>query len=150
MSEERLSLTLDARRTAIVVIDLQKSIVRMPGAPSPRPTVVANARADDFCSEDGSPRPAAGRAPDGTSPTRIVPAGVLSESEARCEGKLPHQADLASVDSGSAVDLGGKASGGVVPHGHAATHSTSYLGSAVSFRRPGGRLRSSRLEVGPL
>jgi hypothetical protein len=45
MSEERLSLTLDARRTAIVVIDLQEGIVRMPGAPSPRPTVVANARA---------------------------------------------------------------------------------------------------------
>ena len=58
MSEERLRLTLDARRTAIMVIDLQKGIVRMPGAPSPRPTVVANARADDFCSEDGSPRPA--------------------------------------------------------------------------------------------
>jgi|GEM_PF-2914255 len=58
MSEERLSLTLDARRTATVVIDLQKGVVRMPGAPSPRPTVVANARADDFGSEDGSPRPA--------------------------------------------------------------------------------------------
>ena len=81
MSEERLSLTLDARRTAIVVIDLQKGIVRMPGAPSPRPTVVANARADDFCSEDGSPRPAAGRAPAGTSPTRIVPA---SRRASRC------------------------------------------------------------------
>jgi hypothetical protein len=61
MSEERLSLTLDARRTAIVVIDLQNGIVSMPGAPSSRPTVVANACADDFCSEDGSPRPAAGR-----------------------------------------------------------------------------------------
>jgi hypothetical protein len=73
MSEERLSLTLDARRTAIVVIDLQKGIVRMPGAPSPRPTVVANARADDFCSEDGSPRPAAGRAPDGTSERESSP-----------------------------------------------------------------------------
>jgi len=32
MSEERLSLTLDARRTAIVVIDLQNGIVSMPGA----------------------------------------------------------------------------------------------------------------------
>jgi hypothetical protein len=81
MSEERLSLTLDARHTAIVVIDLQKGIVRMPGAPSPRPTVVANAHADDFCSEDGSPRPAAGRAPGGTSRARIVP---LPLSDGRC------------------------------------------------------------------
>jgi hypothetical protein len=57
MSEERLSLTLDARRTAIMVIDLQKGIVRMPGAPCPRPTVVANARANDFGSEEGSSTP---------------------------------------------------------------------------------------------
>jgi nicotinamidase-related amidase len=46
MSDEKpdlkLDLTLDARRTAIVVIDLQKGIVRMPGAPYPRPAVVAN------------------------------------------------------------------------------------------------------------
>ncbi len=40
MSDEKLPLKLDARRTAIVVIDLQKGIVRMPGAPYPRQDVV--------------------------------------------------------------------------------------------------------------
>jgi nicotinamidase-related amidase len=35
-------LRLEARRTAVVVIDLQKGIVRIPGAPHPTPTVVAN------------------------------------------------------------------------------------------------------------
>jgi nicotinamidase-related amidase len=33
---------LDPRRTAVVVIDLQKGIVMMPGTPHPTPTVVAN------------------------------------------------------------------------------------------------------------
>lgn len=36
-------LTLDARTTAIVVIDLQKGIVRMPGNPHSAETVIANA-----------------------------------------------------------------------------------------------------------
>jgi nicotinamidase-related amidase len=36
-------LILDARRTAIVVIDLQKGIVRLPGAVHPMATVLANA-----------------------------------------------------------------------------------------------------------
>jgi nicotinamidase-related amidase len=35
-------LKLDAQRTAIVVIDLQKGILRIPGAPHSTPTVVAN------------------------------------------------------------------------------------------------------------
>jgi nicotinamidase-related amidase len=35
-------LTLDPRSTAVVVIDIQKGIVAMPGAPHPTPTVVAN------------------------------------------------------------------------------------------------------------
>jgi nicotinamidase-related amidase len=42
MSDEKATLTLDARRTAIVVIDLQKGIVNLPGAPYPRSAVVAN------------------------------------------------------------------------------------------------------------
>ncbi len=42
MSNEKSDLKLDARRTAIVVIDLQKGIVRMPGAPYARETVVVN------------------------------------------------------------------------------------------------------------
>ncbi len=40
MSDE---LNLDPRRTAIVVIDLQKGIARMPGAPIASATVIANA-----------------------------------------------------------------------------------------------------------
>jgi nicotinamidase-related amidase len=44
MSEERANLTIDARRTAIVVIDLQKGIAGMPGgAPHSKPVVIANA-----------------------------------------------------------------------------------------------------------
>lgn len=44
MSEEKLDLSLDARRTAIVVIDLQKGIAGMPGgAPYTKPAVIANA-----------------------------------------------------------------------------------------------------------
>ncbi|MGD0831886.1 MAG: hydrolase [Terracidiphilus sp.] len=44
MSEEKLDLKLDARRTAIVVIDLQKGIAGMPGgAPHTKPAVIANA-----------------------------------------------------------------------------------------------------------
>lgn len=35
-------LKLDPQRTAIVVIDLQKGILRMPGAPHPTETIVAN------------------------------------------------------------------------------------------------------------
>jgi nicotinamidase-related amidase len=43
MSEEKPHLILDARRTAIVVIDLQKGIAGMPGgAPHPKPDVIAN------------------------------------------------------------------------------------------------------------
>jgi nicotinamidase-related amidase len=43
MSDEKTVLTIDPKRTAIVVIDLQKGIARMPGAPYPGPSVVANA-----------------------------------------------------------------------------------------------------------
>lgn len=44
MSEERPNLTLDARRTAVVVIDLQTGIAGMPGgAPHTKPAVIANA-----------------------------------------------------------------------------------------------------------
>ncbi|MGA3372179.1 MAG: hydrolase [Terracidiphilus sp.] len=44
MSEERANLTIDARRTAIVVIDLQKGIAGMPGGvPHSKPDVIANA-----------------------------------------------------------------------------------------------------------
>jgi len=42
MSVEKPVLKLDACRTAIVVIDLQNGIVRMPGAPYSRQSVVAN------------------------------------------------------------------------------------------------------------
>ena len=35
-------LILEPRHTAVVVIDLQKGIVMMPGTPHPTPTVVAN------------------------------------------------------------------------------------------------------------
>jgi nicotinamidase-related amidase len=44
MIEEKSVLKLDARHTAIVVIDLQKGIVGMPGgAPHTKPAVIANA-----------------------------------------------------------------------------------------------------------
>jgi nicotinamidase-related amidase len=44
MSDEKPALQLDARRTAIIVIDLQKGIANMPGgAPHSRPSVIANA-----------------------------------------------------------------------------------------------------------
>jgi nicotinamidase-related amidase len=44
MSEERANLIMDARRTAIVVIDLQKGIAGLPGgAPHAKPDVIANA-----------------------------------------------------------------------------------------------------------
>jgi nicotinamidase-related amidase len=44
MNEEKPELKLDARRTAIVVIDLQKGIAGMPGgAPHSKPAVIANA-----------------------------------------------------------------------------------------------------------
>jgi nicotinamidase-related amidase len=43
MSEERLDLKLEPRRTAIVVIDLQMGIAAMPGgAPHSKPAVIAN------------------------------------------------------------------------------------------------------------
>jgi nicotinamidase-related amidase len=42
MSDEKAVLKLDARRTAVVVIDLQKGIVGRPGAPYPQTDVVAN------------------------------------------------------------------------------------------------------------
>ena len=42
MSVLTLDLKLDPRRTAIVVIDLQKGIIRMPGTPIPTPVVIAN------------------------------------------------------------------------------------------------------------
>ena len=42
MSGLTLDLKLDPRRTAIVVIDLQKGIVGMPGTPIPTPVVIAN------------------------------------------------------------------------------------------------------------
>jgi nicotinamidase-related amidase len=42
MSDEKAALKLDARRTAVVVIDLQKGIVGRPGAPYPQTAVVAN------------------------------------------------------------------------------------------------------------
>jgi nicotinamidase-related amidase len=43
MSEEKLELKLEPRRTAIVVIDLQKGIAGMPGgAPHSKPDVIAN------------------------------------------------------------------------------------------------------------
>jgi nicotinamidase-related amidase len=43
MSEERANLTIEPRRTAIVVIDLQKGIAGMPGgAPHSKPDVIAN------------------------------------------------------------------------------------------------------------
>ena len=44
MSDEKSELTLEPRRTAIVVIDLQKGIAQMPsGAPHAKPVVIANA-----------------------------------------------------------------------------------------------------------
>jgi nicotinamidase-related amidase len=44
MSDAKLDLKLDARHTAIVVIDLQKGIAGMPGgAPHSKPAVIANA-----------------------------------------------------------------------------------------------------------
>jgi nicotinamidase-related amidase len=44
MSDNKSDFKLDARRTAIVVIDLQKGIARMPGgAPHTKPAVIANA-----------------------------------------------------------------------------------------------------------
>ena len=44
MSNEKSDLQLDPRRTAIVVIDLQKGIAQMPGGgPHSRPSVIANA-----------------------------------------------------------------------------------------------------------
>ena len=44
MNEEKPELKLEARRTAIVVIDLQKGIAGMPGgAPHSKPAVIANA-----------------------------------------------------------------------------------------------------------
>jgi nicotinamidase-related amidase len=44
MSEEKTELYLEPRRTAIVVIDLQKGIAGMPGgAPHAKPSVIANA-----------------------------------------------------------------------------------------------------------
>jgi nicotinamidase-related amidase len=42
MSETELSLQLDPKQTAIVVIDLQKGIAGRPGTPVPTATVIAN------------------------------------------------------------------------------------------------------------
>ena len=42
MSEEKAIFKIDAHRTAIVVIDLQKGIVGRPGAPYPQTAVVTN------------------------------------------------------------------------------------------------------------
>jgi nicotinamidase-related amidase len=44
MSDEKSDIKLDTRRTAIVVIDLQKGIAGMPGgAPHAKPAIIANA-----------------------------------------------------------------------------------------------------------
>lgn len=61
-------LILDPRHTAIVVIDLQKGILAIPGEPHPTPTVVANAVRLLAAARAAGARPVlvhVGRSPDG-------------------------------------------------------------------------------------
>jgi nicotinamidase-related amidase len=87
MSELTLDLELDARRTAIVVIDLQKGITRMPGAPLPAATVIANSARLLAAARQAGAQPVlvhVGGSPDGAD--RLHP---ISDQPARGTGTLP-------------------------------------------------------------
>lgn len=90
MSDE---LNLDPRRTAIVVIDLQKGIARMPGAPLPAATVVANTARLLAVARRAGAQPVlvhVGASPDGAD--RLHPAA--DQSMQRPAGFSPDWSDL--------------------------------------------------------
>ena len=88
MSDEKSGLKPDARRTAIVVIDLQKGIAGMPGgAPHTKPTVIANCARLLAAARAAGSQPVlvhVGGAPDGAD--RLKPT---SDQPMRSLGALP-------------------------------------------------------------
>jgi nicotinamidase-related amidase len=88
MSNEKSDLQLDPRRTAIVVIDLQKGIVGMPGGgPHTKPAVIANAARLLTAARAAGAQPIlvhVGVAPDGAD--RLKPN---SDQPMRMTGALP-------------------------------------------------------------
>jgi nicotinamidase-related amidase len=88
MSNEKSDLQLDPRRTAIVVIDLQKGIANMPGgAPHSRPSVIANAARLVASARAAGAQPVlvhVGGSPDGAD--RLKPN---SDQTMRMTGPLP-------------------------------------------------------------
>lgn len=88
MSAERLVLTIEPRRTAIVIIDLQKGIVGMPGgAPHSKPAVIANAARLLAAARAAGAQPIlvhVGGSPDGAD--RLKPT---SDQAMRSTGQLP-------------------------------------------------------------
>jgi len=87
MSDEKPDFQLEPRRTAIVVIDLQKGIVRMPGAPYARDAVVANCVRLLAAARAAGAQPIlvhVGGSPDGAD--RLKPA---SDQPMRTTGPLP-------------------------------------------------------------
>lgn len=90
MSDE---LNLDPRRTAIVVIDLQKGIARMPGAPIASATVIANTARLLSAARRAGAQPIlvhVGGSPDGAD--RLHPAA--DQSMQRAAGLSPDWSDL--------------------------------------------------------
>jgi nicotinamidase-related amidase len=88
MSNEKSDLQLDPRRTAIIVIDLQKGIAGMPGgAPHSKPDVIANAARLVASARAAGAQPIlvhVGGAPDGAD--RLKPT---SDQTMRMTGPLP-------------------------------------------------------------
>jgi nicotinamidase-related amidase len=88
MSEEKTELKLEPRRTAIVVIDLQKGIAGIPGgAPHTKPSVIANAARLLAAARAAGAQPVlvhVGGAPDGVD--RLKPN---SDQPMRSTGTLP-------------------------------------------------------------
>jgi nicotinamidase-related amidase len=80
-------LKLDSRRTAIVVIDLQKGIINRPGAPLPAATVIANSARLLAAARQSGAQPVlvhVGGSPDGAD--RLHPT---ADQPTRAGGQMP-------------------------------------------------------------
>ena len=87
MSDSKLEFKLDPKSTAIVVIDLQKGIAALPGAPLPMATVIANTARMLAAARQAVAQPVlvhVGTSPDGAD--RLNPA---ADQQPRTTGPMP-------------------------------------------------------------
>ena len=87
MSDSKLEFKLDPKSTAIVVIDLQKGIAALPGAPLPMATVIANTARMLAAARQVVAQPVlvhVGTSPDGAD--RLNPA---ADQQPRTTGPMP-------------------------------------------------------------